>query len=127
MGELDYIGTCLKTWVQRYIEVDGEGLWMTPLTIFLSAAARHAALQLDQAKRSEANSDAYLKKLVEIHRELFQKLNKEKAKRAGFLWVCSELLRAYFKLGQVSQCAFLLKNVLHANDGGSITVGLPKA
>merc|ERR1719436_2202737 len=89
---------------------------------------RKVATQLDQAKRSEANSDAYLKKLVEIHRELFQKLNKERSKRAGYVWVCCELLRAYFKLGQISQCSFLLTAVTQSlNKDGFDPKDLPKA
>lgn len=126
--ELELICTCLKTWVQMYIDVEGSGLWMTPLMIFLCNRARRTATQLDQAKRSEANRDAYLKKLVEIHRELFQKLNKERAKRAGHIWVCCELLRAYFKLGQISQCSFLLTAVSQSlNKDGFNPTDLPKA
>merc|ERR1719326_2680312 len=94
----------------------------------VSVAARRVALQLDQEKRSEANSDAFLKKLVEIHRELFQKLNKERTKRAGHVWVCCELLRAYFKLGQISQCSFLLSAVSQSfNKDGFNPTDLPKA
>jgi len=111
LQELELACTCLKTWVQRYIESDGAALWMTPTMTYLSIMTRRVASQLDTAKRSENNSDAYLKKLVEIHRELFQKLNKERSKRAGYIWVCCELLRAYFKLGQISQCSFLLNAV----------------
>jgi len=126
--ELEFICTCLKTWVQRYIEVDGTGLWMTPLMIHISMMARRAAAQLDQQKRSEASNDTYLKKLVEIHRELFQKLNKERARRPGFVWVCCELLRAYFKLGQVSQCSFLLNAVSQSlNKDGFNPTDLPKS
>eukprot|EP00930_Biecheleria_cincta_P083338 TRINITY_DN7292_c0_g1_i1.p1 TRINITY_DN7292_c0_g1~~TRINITY_DN7292_c0_g1_i1.p1 ORF type:complete len:426 (-),score=75.69 TRINITY_DN7292_c0_g1_i1:24-1232(-) len=126
--ELEYICTCLKTWVQRYMEVEGTGLWMTPLMIHLSMMARRAATQLDQSKRSEASSDTYLKKLVEIHRELFQKLNKERTRRPGFVWVCCELLRAYFKLGQVSQCSFLLNAVTQSlNKDGFNPTDLPKS
>lgn len=126
--ELECVCTCLKTWVQRYIEAAGSGLWMTPLMMLLSALARNLATQQDQAKRSEANCDAYQKKLVEIHRDLFQKLNKERTKRAGYVWVCCELLRAYFRLGQISQCSFLLKAVTSSlsKDGFSPT-DLPKA
>jgi len=126
--ELELLCTCLKTWVQMYIETDGSGLWMTPLMIYLCNLARRTATQLDQAKRSEANSDAFLKKLVEIHRELFQKLNKERTKRAGHVWVCCELLRAYFKLGQISQCSFLLTAVSQSlNKDGFNPTDLPKA
>jgi len=126
--ELEMICTCLKTWVQIYIEVEGSGLWMTPLMMYWCTVARKIAIDLDQAKRSEAASDAFLKKLVEIHRELFQKLNKERTKRAGCVWVCCELLRAYFQLGQISQCTFLLKNVSQwLNKGGFDPTDLPKA
>jgi len=126
--ELELICTCLKTWVLRYIEVEGAGLWMTPVMIFLSVFARRVAASLDQTKRSEANNDAYLKKLVEIYRELFQKLNQERNKRAGHVWVCCELLRAYFRLGQISQCPFLLNPLSQAlNRDGFNPTDLPKA
>jgi hypothetical protein len=126
--ELELMCTCLKTWVQRYIEADGTAQWMTPLMIYLCNTTRRVALQLDQAKRSENNSDGYLKKLVEIHRELFQKLNKERTKRAGHVWVCCELLRAYFRLGQISQCSFLLSAVSQSlNKDGFNPTDLPKA
>jgi len=103
-------------------------MWMTPLMTYLSIMTRNIATQLDAAKRSENNSDAFLKKLVEIHRQLFQNLNKERDKRAGYIWVVSELLRAYFKLGQISQCAFLLQAVTQsvAKDGFN-PMDLPKA
>eukprot|EP00933_Yihiella_yeosuensis_P039474 TRINITY_DN33513_c0_g1_i1.p1 TRINITY_DN33513_c0_g1~~TRINITY_DN33513_c0_g1_i1.p1 ORF type:complete len:406 (+),score=61.24 TRINITY_DN33513_c0_g1_i1:60-1277(+) len=126
--ELELVCTCLKTWVQRYIECEGSGLWMTPMLMHLSIVARRVASQLDQAKRSESNADAYLKKLVEIHREQFQSLNRERTRRPGYVWVCCELLRAYFKLGQVSQCAFLLSAVTQSlNKDGFNPTDLPKA
>lgn len=126
--ELELACTCLKAWVQRYIEAEGTGLWMTPMMIYLSGMARRVASQLDQAKKSEANSDAYLKKLVEIHRKLFQELNKERTKRAGHVWVCCELLRAYFQLGQISQCSFLLNAVSQSlNKDCFNPTDLPKA
>lgn len=126
--EAELICTCLKTWVQIYIEADGTGLWMTPLMMFFCKYARRTATQLDKAKRSESNSDSYLKKLVEIHREMFQNLNREKTKRAGHVWVCCELLRAYFKLGQISQCSFLLNAVSQSlNRDGFNPTDLPKA
>merc|ERR1719188_2558786 len=102
---------------------------MTPLLMFFCNAARTTATQLDLARRSETtNRDTYLKKLVEIHRELFQKLNKERTKRAGYVWVCCELLRADFVLGQISQCSFLLNAVSQSlNKDGFNPTDLPKA
>jgi hypothetical protein len=128
LQELELACTCLKTWVQRYIECDGPAEWMTTVMTYLSIMTRNVATQLDLAKRSENTADAYLKKLVEIHRELFQKLNKERAKRAGYVWVCCELLRAYFKLGQISQCSFLLSALnQNLNKDGFNPTDLPKA
>jgi len=98
------------------------------LFMHLSAMARRVASLLDKEKRSDTNSDTYLKKLVEIHRELFQKLNKERTKRAGHVWVCCELLRAYFQLGQISQCAFLLTAMSQSlNKDGFNPTDLPKS
>lgn len=126
--ELELLCTCLKTWVQMYIEFEGTGLWMTPLMIYLCNLARRTASHLDTTKRSESSSDAYLKKLVEIHRELFQKLNRDRVKRVGHVWVCCELLRAYFKLGQISQCSFLLTAMSQSlNRDGFDPTDLPKA
>lgn len=126
--ELELVCTCLKTWAQRYIESNGTGLWMLPFMMYLSVLARRVASQLDQDKRSEASSDVYLKKLVEIYRELFQKLNKERTRRAGHIWVCCELLRALFKLGQVSQCSFVFSAVTQSlNKDGFNPTDLPKA
>eukprot|EP00929_Paragymnodinium_shiwhaense_P000588 TRINITY_DN100837_c0_g1_i1.p1 TRINITY_DN100837_c0_g1~~TRINITY_DN100837_c0_g1_i1.p1 ORF type:complete len:408 (+),score=101.64 TRINITY_DN100837_c0_g1_i1:112-1335(+) len=125
---LELLCTCLKTWVQRYIEAEGSALWMTPLLLYLSSLAREVALALDKEKRQEGGQDAYLKKLVEIHRDLFQKLMKERTKRAGHVWVTCELLRAYFRLGQVSQCAFLLSAISQSlNKEGFDPEVLPKA
>jgi hypothetical protein len=129
--ELELVCTCFKTWVQRYIDDErGAAKWMNAVTIFLSGVARYTATQLDQAKKAEGNTDDYVKKLLDIHRDLFKALNKEKAKRAGYLWICSELMRGYFKLGQVNQCNFILKAITHnmdKEDLNSFTKGLPKA
>lgn len=127
--ELELICTTLKTWVHRYVDADGSALWMTPLIMHLSILARRVASHLDQAKRSEAGSDAFLKKLVEIYRDMFQKLNKEKAKRAGLVWVSCEMARAYFLLGQITQCDPLFKNMSQycGKDNFNPETDLPKA
>lgn len=126
--ELELMCTCLKTWIIWYIEADGDGMWMTPMMIHLSVMARRVATQLDQAKRTESNSDQYLKKLVEVQREMFQKLTREKGRRPGYVWVCCELLRAYFRLGQVNQCSFLLRSVESGiSKDGFNPADLPKA
>lgn len=85
---------------------------------------------MSQKKSESGDTDTYLKRLVEIHRDNFQKLNKEKSKRSGYFWICCELLRALFRLGQVSQASFIFAAVAHANKGGDqfkFVTDLPKA
>jgi len=133
--EFECILTCLKTWTQRYIEEEsgpgGTAQWMLPFLIHLSMKARTVAIKLDKSKQGEGNQDNCLKKLVEINRELFQKINKEgAAKRAGHVWICCEILRAYFRLGQISQCTFILSaaTTTHGRDlGFDYKRDIPKA
>ena len=68
---------------------------------------RKTAINLDK----DNTSHKYVKKLVEIFREQFQKLIKEKTKRGGLIWISCELLRAYFLLAQVNQCSFLISAI----------------
>eukprot|EP00435_Cladocopium_sp_Y103_P032012 s1287_g8.t1 len=86
------------------------------------------AKKSERAERQHQENNAYLKQLVALYRKFFNTLNKERAKRAGHVWICCELLRAYFKLQQVSQCSFTLTTVTQSmqKDGFSPT-DLPKA
>mmetsp|Transcript_25624 Transcript_25624/g.59693 ORF Transcript_25624/g.59693 Transcript_25624/m.59693 type:complete len:408 (-) Transcript_25624:169-1392(-) len=129
LKELELLLTGLKTWVQRYIEASGPVAGkMLPLMIHMSVIARKLAISMDESKRSEGSQDQYLKKLVEILREVFQKLARERAKKAGMVWICCELLRAYFRLGQISQCGFLLKSVTQSLSKEAFNAqDLPKA
>merc|ERR1712096_232915 len=81
--------------------------WMVPALVALTTWARRIAFRLD----ADGTQDAHSKKLVELLRELFQTLHKEREKKSGCVWVVCELLRLYFKLGQVNQCPFLLKGM----------------
>merc|ERR1712224_1144960 len=85
---------------------------LVPAFMVLSTTVRRDAMRLD---REGSLNGKYLKKFVEVLREQFQKIFKEKAKRAACVWVVCELLRAYFHLGQVSQCSFLLKAITQAH------------
>eukprot|EP00405_Crypthecodinium_cohnii_P015911 CAMPEP_0206456386 /NCGR_PEP_ID=MMETSP0324_2-20121206/22341_1 /ASSEMBLY_ACC=CAM_ASM_000836 /TAXON_ID=2866 /ORGANISM="Crypthecodinium cohnii, Strain Seligo" /LENGTH=409 /DNA_ID=CAMNT_0053927319 /DNA_START=106 /DNA_END=1332 /DNA_ORIENTATION=- len=128
--ELELLCTCTKTWVQLYMEAPGTAVWMTPLMMHLCNLSRRTCIALDEAKRQQASTSGSpcLTRLVEIHRDLFQKLNKEREKRAGHVWVCCELLRAYFKLGQISQGSFLLNALNQSQSREDFRVtDLPKA
>lgn len=80
---------------------------MLPVMLRLAAAPRLAASALDRA----AGADTCRKRLVEVLREQFQKLHRERHRRDGALVLCCELLRLYFCLEQAAQCSFLLAAV----------------
>lgn len=94
-----------KKWATAYAnDEDEEKKFMVGPFVLVSTSARQLALRLD----ADGTADKYLKKLVEVMRQIFQKLHKERAKKAVCVWTCCELLRMYFKLGQVNQCPFLI-------------------
>merc|ERR1719213_216319 len=57
---------------------------------------------------------------------IFQKMHKEKAKKAVCVWTCCELLRMYFKLGQVNQCPFLIAALTQPYREGFTLTDLPR-
>lgn len=112
----------LKRWCAQY-GAQPSASWMTPPLLELAAAGRRRAAILDRREGGERHR----RKLVEILRELFQSLHRDREKREGCLVVCCELLRLYFRLGQAAQCSFLLAAV-NQSHGGKLDMGaLPKA
>lgn len=109
--ELDLLLSCLKTWVAWYVDADGDGLWMVPMMMHLSVSARRAAAGFGRSGSLSSDCDQGLRVYVEAQRQLFQTLNRERERRPGFVWVACELLRAYFRLGQVGQVGFLLSAI----------------
>merc|ERR1719473_2517311 len=105
-GEVEHACHSMKKWIVVFTEAPDEAdcSWMVRTFISMCSRTRKLAMELDKGQREMK----FLKKFVEIFREFFQKLIKEKAKRLMLLWVSCELLRAYFVLAQVSQCSFLL-------------------
>lgn len=97
----------LRSWCARWSSEKGNVQWMLPPLLQLSAAPRRVAAALDRASQT----DKHQKRLVEVLRELFQRLHRDRDRREGALVVCCELLRLYFRLGQASQCSFLLAAV----------------
>ncbi|CAE8660315.1 unnamed protein product, partial [Polarella glacialis] len=116
----------LRQWCDRYLAQKDAARWMLPPLLWLAARPRQLAGELDA---SCAGAGRHQEKLVEALREQFQKLQREREKREGALAVCCELLRLYFKLGQASQCTFLLSAVHQASSkqGGLDLGSLPKA
>merc|ERR1719201_991258 len=112
-----------KKWASIYeAEDEAEKKWMVGPYVLISTSARQLAMQID----ADAGSDKNLKKLVEVMRQIFQKLHKEKAKKAVCVWTCCELLRMYFKLGQVNQCPFLIAALTQPYREGFTLTDLPR-
>ena len=100
---LEVICTAMKRWIGQYEKVEDSHWMVTPL-LWLCTRARKVSMGLDKA----GSTDRYRKKLVEVHRETFNHLRKNRAKQEGCLTVYCELLRLYFSIGWALQCAFLL-------------------
>lgn len=103
---IEVLSGALKQWCAKYLEVGGNASWMVLPLMWLASRPRRLAVQLDAG-----SSERHLKKLVEVLREQFNKLHRSREKRQGSLVMCCELLRLYFRLGQASQCTFLLAAV----------------
>lgn len=112
----------LKRWCAQYAS-QPSAAWMTPPLLEIAASGRRRAAALDRRESGER----HCRKLVEILRELFQGLHRDREKREGCLIVCCELLRLYFCLGQAAQCSFLLAAVSQSHGGKLDMHALPKA
>lgn len=123
---LEALCSALRQWSARYLAQpkDDPARWMLPPLLWLTARPRQLAGKLDVAVKK----GRYMEKLVEVLREQFQKLQREKVRREGALAICCELLQLYFRLGQASQCSFLLAAVSQAGGGKALDLTvLPKA
>lgn len=111
---------CLKKWIEWYCDEgrDTKNMWMLPVLQYFTSAMWKFCRMVDSEKSQEGK---YLKKLVEVFREQYRKLLSERTKMEGCVWVTCELLRAYFQLGQVGQCPFLLKSLEQSLNSNSKT------
>lgn len=122
---LEAICEALRLWCARYISQKDAATWMLPPLLWLAARPRILAGRLDAAARSKSR---YQEKVVEVFREEFQKLQRDRDRRGGALAIGCELLRLYFRLGQASQCTFLLAAMRQATGAQRLDMNsLPKA
>eukprot|EP00929_Paragymnodinium_shiwhaense_P083661 TRINITY_DN44661_c0_g1_i1.p1 TRINITY_DN44661_c0_g1~~TRINITY_DN44661_c0_g1_i1.p1 ORF type:complete len:404 (-),score=101.68 TRINITY_DN44661_c0_g1_i1:132-1343(-) len=111
---VEALQAALRGWLAAYAEVEEDAArcrWRVLPLVWLCAQLRKTAIALDKANAS----DRQRTKLVEVLREQFQKVHRDRRKREGCLVVCCELLRLYFHLGQAAQCTFLLAAVSQSN------------
>lgn len=118
------LSRALRRWCARYLKEQGCVQWMIPPFLWLASKSCQFAVELDR----RGKIDEYRKKFVETLRELFQKLHRDHEKVGGSLAVCCELLRLYFSLDQISQCAFLIAAVTQAHGKQPLELeNMPKA
>lgn len=123
---LDAGCVCLKKWIEWYCDdglKESKNIWMLPVLQYFTSAMWKFCRSMDSEKNLQEGK--YLKKLVEVFREQYRKLLSERTKMEGCVWVTCELLRAYFQLGQVGQCPFLLKSLEQSLNSSTVTFGKP--
>eukprot|EP00434_Breviolum_minutum_P011860 symbB.v1.2.010462.t4/scaffold669.1/size295035/13 len=121
---LEFALTALQKWSNRYLERNAKVRWMLAPMQWLAARTRQLSLKLD----SDSDLRRSRERVVEVLRQIFTKLQRDKDRREGALVISCELLRLYSNLGQASQCAFVLTSVGTAYSGNTCDpVKLPKS
>ena len=99
--------------------------WLHPLFTHMLSFIRKFAYQLDK----DSGGDKWRKKLVEVFRELFPSLHKERSRLSGTCWLICQLLSLYISLDQVKLCAHILAALSQslAKEGGFQPLSVPKS
>ncbi|KAF4672591.1 PCI domain-containing protein 2 [Perkinsus chesapeaki] len=98
--------------------------WFVPPFIEITSQTRHLAIYMDNA----SDQDRWCMKLVEVARELFPKLLKERRRKmTGACWLSSELLRLFQRLDQVALCGPILAAVEQQYKAYFTPTALPKS
>jgi hypothetical protein len=98
---LESLANCTRKLCSAYAEEDGQ--WLLLSVVFLLSLCRKTATLMDQP-----DSTKWRKKMVEILREIFPILHKERACLPGTAWLICQLLALYMALDQVKLCAHIL-------------------
>lgn len=121
---LEFALKAVKKWSTRYLERNAKVRWMLTPMLWLTARTRQLAMKLD----AKSDCRRFRERVVEVSREVFTQLHRDKDRREGALVISCELVRLYFSLGQVSQCAFVLTTVGAASHNNAFDpVKLPKS
>jgi hypothetical protein len=110
---------CLRKLVAAYIEHD----WLLPVLMSMMTLVRKRACEMD------SSSDKWKKKIVEIFRELFPILHKERERLPGTCWLICQLLNLYMELDQVKLCSHILAALTQSlsKEGGFDPSSVPKS
>ena len=123
VGALEMLTSSLRKLVVSYANEEG-GEWLFPVFAHSVVIARRLAIKLDGA-----TCQKWRKKLVEIFRELFPVLHKERERLPGTCWLICQLLYLYAALDQTKLCAHILAALSQSlvKEGGFNPASVPKS
>jgi hypothetical protein len=101
--------------------------WLFPVFVYVVGLARRTAVRLDVT--SSGGGQKWQKKIVEIFREIFPIVHKEREKLAGTCWIICQLLSLYMALDQVRLCHHILAALTQSlsKEGGFNPQSVPKS
>ncbi|KAF4690344.1 26S protease regulatory subunit 8, variant 2 [Perkinsus olseni] len=107
-----------------YFTSEDSFAWFVPPFIEVTSQTRHLAISMDDA----SDQNRWCMKLVEVARELFPKLLKERRRKmTGACWLSSELLRLFQRLDQVALCGPILASIEQQYKAYFTPEALPKS
>jgi hypothetical protein len=123
VGALEMLTTSLRKLTSAYVEEDGG--WLSPVFTHMAVSCRRLAETLDE----ESATQKWRKKSVEIFRDLFSSLHKERERLAGTCWLICQLLHLFMALDQVKLCSHILAALSQslAKEGGFQPESIPKS
>ncbi len=99
---LEPLTNCIRKICAIYSEENQQ--WLFPVVVFLLPLCRKMASKMDAIEKTAKWS----KKVVEVFREVFPSLHKERECLPGTCWLICQLLHLYMSLDQVKLCAHIL-------------------
>jgi len=118
---LETLTQCLRKLVSAYVEHQ----WLFPVVMSIMTLVRKRATEMDKS----SSSDKWKKKIVEIFREIFPTLHKERERLPGTCWLICQLLNLYMALDQVKLCSHILAALTQSlvKEGGFDPSSVPKS
>lgn len=119
-GNLESLTNCMRKITIQYIEEE----WLFRIFVFFVIQCKKKSTKLDL----EISSQRWRKKMIEIYRELFPLLYKEREKLSGTAILVSQLLQLYIALDQVKLCSHILAalSTALAKEGGFDPQSVPQ-
>lgn len=128
VGALQSLASFVRKVTSVYAETEEEdgndGSWLFPVFAHAVVWLRKFATKIDAESTTK-----WRKTVVEVFREIFPKLLKQKNRLPGTCWLICQLLCLYIELDQVKLCAHLLAALTQslAKEGGFDPESVPKS